>query len=242
MSGTEGIPGQDPAAANLANQIDTPEVLASRAEQRLEEVYDLVTSGLTGVRDAFWGGEIEGDNHIPALYVDGIGYTTIRQSAHRVTGVVANRSHTTETYIASLPKSRGDPLKPADATLGFDFGDGFARLGSSQKDRADLELARVVRLISRDGDGNPLYEDVAFRFKRPSVSPALTFAVRRGNREGHGDTDYSKGDHVNAEEFTRIMTEATDIVLAAARPLAAQSLAKALPIVEACQALEAEAR
>ena len=51
-------------------------------------------------------------------------------------------------------------------------------------------------------------------------------------------TDYSEDPCQDAEAFTRIVTEATDIVLEAAKARAEQPLAEAKAVVEACESLQ----
>jgi hypothetical protein len=248
MSGQESAPagpGQDPtatdpAAANQASQTLNPEQLAARAEERMEDVYDIVVTGgiVRNTLDFGHDPARPDDELTPALYMDRIGIATAPETSGiglnaPVTGVHANRPDT----VPSPFKSRKQPLDRADASLDFSpDGRYMSRPSRGREGRA--KVPRFVRLVTRNEQGEPIYEDEAFHLK----DGLRGYAVRRKTLEGAGDTQYDQEPHTDVEEFTRIVTEATDIVLAAAKARAEQEQAKhivtqASIVVEAAGAL-----
>ncbi len=232
MSGSEGAPadpGQDPAivdpaAANQADQTLSPEQMAARAEERMEDVYDIVVSGGIVRNTLEFGHDPSRPDDVltPALYTDGVGIATapgekgVGMEAP-VTGVHANRPDT----VPSPFKSREQPLDRPDASLDFSpDGRYMSRPSRGREGRA--KVPRFVRLVTRNEQGEPIYEDEAFHLK----DGLRGYAVQRKTLEGAGDAQYDQEPHTDVEEFTRIVTEATDIVLAATKARAEQEQAK----------------
>jgi hypothetical protein len=248
MSGREGTPQASPADANQINDPTSPEQLAINAAERLEAIYDVIVSGRTGIRNIFErvddpGRPQDAASGTPALYTDRIGFGT--------TYIDGKNDAPVEGLYANRPETVPPPFRLEDRTLAasdvaVDYGGRTTRtdvenMRPSAGRAARANLTRFARVVTRDEAGEPLYEDVAFiGAPREDVDPKDRFLVRRNRlrKPGAGDgTSYSIDLHPDTEAFTRITTEAADVILEAAKARAEQPLTEAKAVVEACEAL-----
>ncbi|HZL08056.1 MAG TPA: hypothetical protein VFC50_02590 [Candidatus Dormibacteraeota bacterium] len=253
MSGREDAPGAapqpDPADANTSD-LTNPEQLANDAAKRLEAVFEAIVGGETGVRSVFDRvGQSERrpqDGETPALYVDRIGTVAGHAGVDvPITAIEANRP---ETVPAPYIPSSSRTLDRADVTL--DFGGHLNdSLRPSAGPEARTHMTRFARVVTKNEAGESLYEDVAFMAVgdlTESEQENGRFRVRRNRLDGSDNPEYSQEVHTDVEAFTRITTEATDIVLAAAKARSEKAQAETaaahvlgpLEIAQASQVLE----